>query len=223
MLSTGDELVAQGEPLSAGKVRDANRPMLLALLQKEGCPAVDLGIVSDDEEAIEASIAEAVSGCDALVTSGGVSVGDHDYVRVVLDRMGNMRWWQVAIKPAKPLAFGTVHGVPVLGLPGNPVSSFVSFQLFARPALRRMAGNPCPVPPSVRAVADEALDRRPDGKTHFVRVVAAPDPDGRLKVRSAGPQGSHQLRATAAANALAVLADGEGAFEGDAVEVLMLP
>ena len=113
--------------------------------------------------------------CDAVVTSGGVSMGDFDYVKVVLDRLGDMRWMQVAIKPAKPFAFGTIDGTPVFGLPGNPVSSMVSFELFARPALRRMMGHPTVRldRPRVRAVADEDFARRPDGKTHFARVVAA--------------------------------------------------
>ncbi|HVM53388.1 MAG TPA: molybdopterin-binding protein, partial [Acidimicrobiales bacterium] len=167
--------------------------------------------------------------CDALVTSGGVSMGDLDYVKVVLDRIGDMRWMQVAIKPAKPLAFGTVPRpggggrVPVFGLPGNPVSSAVSFELFARPGLRKLAGRADDdlVRPAVRAVAGEALRRSPDGKVHFVRVATVIE-DGRYVVRSAGGQGSHQLTALAAADALAVLPDGEGVAPGGEVEVLLL-
>jgi molybdopterin molybdotransferase len=141
VLSTGDELVDGDGPRERGQIRDSNRPTLLALVRQAGFEAIDLGTARDDEATITAAIAHAVSSCDALVTSGGVSMGDLDYVKVVLDQLGDMRWMQVAIKPAKPLAFGTVGGVPVFGLPGNPVSSAVSFELFARPGLRRLAGH----------------------------------------------------------------------------------
>jgi len=223
VLSTGDELVDGDAPLARGQIRDSNRPTLLALVRQAGFEAVDLGTARDDEVTITTAIAEAVSSCDALVTSGGVSMGDLDYVKVVLDRIGDMRWMQVAIKPAKPLAFGTVGGVPVFGLPGNPVSSAVSFELFARPGLRKLAGRRDGdlVRPAVRAVAGEALGRRPDGRVEFRRVVAAVE-EGRYVVRSAGGQGSHQLAALAAANALAVLPDADGVAAGEEVEVLLL-
>jgi molybdenum cofactor synthesis domain-containing protein len=221
VISTGDELVDGGAPLARGQIRDSNRPTLLALVRQAGFDAVDLGTVRDDEATITAAIEHAVSTCDALVTSGGVSMGDLDFVKVVLDRIGAMRWMQIAIRPAKPLAFGTVGTVPVFGLPGNPVSSAVSFELFARPGLRKLAGHRELVRPAIRAVAGEPLRRSPDGKIHFVRVVATVE-DGRHVVRSAGGQGSHQLAALAAANALAVLPDGDGAGRGDEVGVLLL-
>jgi molybdopterin molybdotransferase len=221
VLSTGDELVDGDAPLARGQIRDSNRPTLLALVRQAGFDAVDLGTARDEEVVITAAIAEAVSSCDALVTSGGVSMGDLDYVKVVLDRLGDMRWMQVAIKPAKPLAFGTVGGVPVFGLPGNPVSSAVSFELFARPGLRKLAGHSSLVRPAVRAVAGEALGRRPDGRIEFRRVRAVLE-DGRYVVRSAGGQGSHQLAALAAANGLAVLPDDDGVAAGEEVEVLLL-
>jgi molybdopterin molybdotransferase len=148
-------------------------------------------------------------------------MGDFDYVKVVLDRMGDMQWMQVAIKPAKPLAFGVVGGKPVFGLPGNPVSSLVSFELFARPALRQMMGHRRLDRLTVPAVADEPLRRRSDGKTHFARVVV--DHDGTdFRVRSAGGQASHQLGAMAAANGLAVLPDGDGVDTGGRVETMLL-
>ena len=223
VLSTGDELV-QAPPgqLRPGQIRDSNRPTLLALLAEAGCDTVDLGVAPDDEDAITAAVERGVRDCDALLTSGGVSVGDFDYVKAVLDRLGDMTWMQVAIRPAKPFAFGVVKGVPVFGLPGNPVSSMVSFELFARPALRQMMGNPDPDRPRVRAVAAEPFRRRPDGKTHFVRVVVEADDGGRHRVRSAGGQGSHQLAAMAAAGGLAVLPDGEGVAAGQDVDVLLL-
>jgi len=222
VLSTGDELVDDGSPLRPGQIRDSNRPTLVAMVHEAGCDAVDLGVVADDEAAITAVLERGLAECDALVTSGGVSMGDFDYIKVVLDRMGAMRWWQVAIKPAKPLAFGLVSGKPVFGLPGNPVSSMVSFELFARPALRRMMGHRDPFRPSVDAVADQALRRRPDGKVHFVRVVASTGDDGRWHIRSSGGQGSNLLRAMALANALAVVPDGDGVAEGGDVEVMLL-
>jgi molybdopterin molybdotransferase len=222
VLSTGDELTSAPGDLRPGQIRDSNRPTLLALVARAGCVPVDLGSAPDDEAAITAVIERGVAQCDAILSSGGVSVGDFDYVKVVLDRLGDMHWWQVAVKPAKPLAFGTVRGTPVFGLPGNPVSSMVSFELFARPALRQMMGHGELFRPALPAVADEALRRHPDGKVHFVRVVATTDDDGRLHVRSSGGQGSHLLRAMALANALAVLPDGAGVDANATVKVMLL-
>jgi molybdopterin molybdotransferase len=225
VLSTGDELVDGAAPLRPGMIPDANRHMLLAQVRQSGWPAIDLGIVGDDKEAVAAALREGAGRCDALVTSGGVSVGDLDVVKLVLDDLsgGTMRWMQVAIKPAKPLAFGhlAVTGTPVFGLPGNPVSAMVSFELFARPALRRMAGHRQLERPRLRARATTDLPRRRDGKVHFVLVLVAPGGDGGLEVGAAAGQES-QLRAMAAANALAVLPDGEGAKAGEAVEIMLL-
>jgi molybdenum cofactor synthesis domain-containing protein len=221
VLSTGDELVAGPGPLEPGQIRDSNRPTLLALVRDAGWEAVDLGRIPDEKAAIGSALERGVATCDALLSTGGVSMGEYDYVKVVLDRMGEMRWMRVAIRPAKPLAFGVVQRVPVFGLPGNPVSSMVSFELFARPALRQMMGHPVLDRPRVRAVADEPFRRRADGKIHFDRV-ACTYVDGRYHVRSSGGQGSHQLSAMARANALAVLPDGPGVDEGEAVEALLL-
>jgi len=222
VLSTGDELVADGRALRPGQIRDSNRPMLLALLERAGCVPIDLGTAPDDEDAIAGAIEGAVTGCDAILTSGGVSVGDFDYVKAVLDRMGDMHWWQVAVRPAKPLAFGIVAGTPVFGLPGNPVSSLVSFELFARPALRQMMGHTELFRPQVPAVADEAFSRRPDGRLHLLCAVATLDGEGRWHVRSSGGQGSHLLRTMALANGLALLPDGDGMDQGASVQVLLL-
>lgn len=221
VISTGDELVADGGPLAPGQIRDSNRRTLLSLLAQCDAMPVDLGLVPDDEDLIEAAVLDGVSQCDALVTSGGVSMGDYDYVKAVLDRIGEMRWMQVAIKPAKPFAFGTIGDVPVFGLPGNPVSSMVSFELFARTGLRSMMGYPSPVRPTVTATAGEDLRRTPDGKTHFLRVLATHDDDG-LVVRSTGGQGSHMLWAMAKANALAVVPDGDGYRAGERLDVVLL-
>ena len=149
-------------------------------------------------------------------------MGDFDFVKEVLSRIGDMRWMQIAIKPAKPFAFGTVDGTPIFGLPGNPVSSMVSFELFARPGLRSMMGHDAPLRPTIAAVADEDLRRGPDGKTHFLRTIAEVGVDGRFHVRSAGGQGSHMLWAMARSNALAVVPDGNGVERGGNVDVLLL-
>ncbi|HAQ24011.1 MAG TPA: molybdopterin molybdenumtransferase MoeA [Acidimicrobiaceae bacterium] len=221
VMSTGDELAEGAGQLARGQIRDANRPSLLGLLGEMGTEPVDLGWVPDDEDAIAQTLVDGVAACDALLTSGGVSMGDFDYVKVVLDRIGDMRWMQVAIKPAKPLAFGLVDDVPVFGLPGNPVSSMVSFELFARPALRAMGGHTELDRRRVLAVVDGGLSRRPDGKVHFARVRTAVV-DGRFRVVSAGGQGSHHLTAMAAADGLAVLPDGDGLADGEEVEVILL-
>lgn len=227
VLSTGDELVDDGGPLQPGQIRESNRTMLHGLVAAAGCEAVDLGIVRDDEAELERVLREAAATCDAIVTSGGVSMGDYDVVKAVLSRIADMRWMQIAIKPAKPFAFGLLEAgdgrhVPVFGLPGNPVSSLVSFELLARPALRQMAGHREPQRPFVQAVAVDGLSRRPDGKTHYQRVFAEFAADGRVHVRTVGAQGSHQLAASSMANAIAELPDGDGVAPGGSVGTMLL-
>ncbi|MGI9616247.1 MAG: molybdopterin molybdotransferase MoeA [Acidimicrobiales bacterium] len=220
VMSTGDELVEGPEPLQPGQIRDSNRLTLLSLVAEAGFHPVDLGLVRDNEKAIRAALKEGVEQSDAVITSGGVSMGDYDLVKEILTELGDFNWMQVAIKPAKPLAFGVMSNTPVFGLPGNPVSSMVSFELFARPALRRMMGRLDADRPTISAIADEPLKRQPDGKTHFLRVVVNQQGDGAWHARSAGGQGSHQLTAMATANGLAVLPDGDGVDAGAAVPVL---
>jgi len=226
VLSTGDELVAVGQTLAPGRIWDSNRPLLIAAARAAGFEAVDLGIAPDDERALAEAFADASGRCDAVLTSGGVSMGERDLVKVVLERLapGSMRWMQIAIKPAKPFAFGVLAqgATPVFGLPGNPVSSLVSFELLARPALRRMAGHHRIDRPSVVVTASEALSRRPDGKTHFARVVVHREETGELRAVPVVGQQSHQLHALAGANGLAVLPDGTGVGVGGTVDVLLL-
>jgi molybdenum cofactor synthesis domain-containing protein len=231
VLSTGDELVGGSAPLELGQIRDSNRQGLLASLQRDDLVGVDLGVRRDNEEEILAAIREGVEHCDALLTTGGVSMGEFDFVKVALERLvaehgGQAHQFKVAIKPAKPLSFAAVpttggRVVPVFGLPGNPVSSMVSYQVIALPVLRRLAGHRSPLPHRLAAVAADELERRPDGKLHLVRVVAAMGPDGRVVVRSAGGQGSHQIAALAAANALALVPDGTGVTTGGEVQILL--
>jgi molybdopterin molybdotransferase len=222
VLSTGDELVDDGSPLQPGQIRESNRTMLTGLVADAGCTVIDYGIVRDDEAELERVLREAAVECHAIVTSGGVSMGDYDVVKAVLGRIAAMSWMQIAIKPAKPFAFGTLDGTPIFGLPGNPVSSLVSFEMLARPALRKMAGHPQIMRTSVVGVADVDFLRHPDGKTHLVRANGGFAADGRLHVRPVGAQGSHQLAATATADAIVVLADGAGVSAGSDVDVLLL-
>ncbi|HUF98316.1 MAG TPA: gephyrin-like molybdotransferase Glp [Ilumatobacter sp.] len=222
VLSTGDELIEHGGPLAPGQIRESNRPMLAGLLREAGCDVVDMGVVPDDEAMLETVLRSAAADCDAIVTSGGVSMGDYDIVKAVLGRIADMHWMQIAIKPAKPFAFGTIEGTPIFGLPGNPVSSLVSFEMLARPALRRMMGHARLARPSVVAITDDDINRAADGKLHLLRVIAEFADDGRCHVRAARSQGSHQLAATALSNAIAVVPDGDGLPAGTEVAVVML-
>lgn len=220
VISTGDELVDDDRPLGPGQIRESNRPTLVAAARSYGVDAIDLGSVADDHDAIATAIAEAAASCDAVLTSGGVSMGDVDLVRVVLDELADMVWMQVAIRPAKPFAFGVLRGTPVFGLPGNPVSSLVSLSLLAVPGLRRRAGRDDLDLPRVVAVAGSDLVRRPDGRTSFLRVSCV-WADGRLVAQPVGAQGSHHLAAAASADGLAVLPDGPGVAAGDAIDVIL--
>ena len=226
VLSTGDELHRGPGPLGPGGIRDSNRHLLLAQVALAGCRPVDLGIVGDDAEAIATALSEGARDCDGLVVSGGVSAGDRDLVKVVLSELagGEMRSMQVAIKPAKPLAFGVLadRRVPVFGLPGNPVSALVSFELFARPGLRRLAGDRRINRPVVAGRAGHHFLRRSDGKLHFRQVTARRDAQGVVWAASVEGTHSHRLSAMTKANALAILRDGDGVREGDPVDLLLL-
>ena len=225
VFSTGDELEEGPEPLHPDKIRDANRPMLLALLRQAGFTAVDLGIAEDDEGAITETLRRGVLCCDALVATGGVSVGDTDLLKVVLYKLsaGAMRSMSVAVKPARRLAYGTLAdtSTPVFGLSGNPAAAVVGYELFARPALRRLAGHSRLDHPVVRAVAEVEFPRRPDGRLHVLRVTATAGPDGLTHVRPSGRQDSHRLLSLAAANAFALVPDGEGVPAGAKVDVML--
>jgi molybdopterin biosynthesis enzyme len=171
-------------------------------------------------------LAAAAARCDAIIATGGVSVGDHDLLKVALEKLGGptMRSLRVAIKPGQHIAVAWLgeRRVPAFGLPGNPVAALVAYEMFVRPALRAMAGCRVLDRPLVTAVAETDLPRRPGPKLHLVRVVARTGTDGLLRVRSAGGQDSHMLLAMAQANALAILPDGPGVRAGEGVEVLLL-
>ena len=222
VLSTGDELFpADSQSLPPGGIRDSNRPLLKGLLADVGVEIVDLGIIPDQEDQLRAALREASSSADVTVTSGGVSMGEYDLVKQVLSSLGDIGLWKVAMQPAKPFAFGLIHGTPLFGLPGNPVSALVAFEQFVRPSLLKMMGARALFRPRVPAVAGHPLRTNPE-KTVFVRVVVDSE-DGRMVARSSGGQGSNVLSAAAVANGMAVVPKGVGeVVEGEPVAVEML-
>lgn len=203
LLSSGDELVPPDQTPGPGQIRDSNRFTLAAHLRRLGFPVVDFGNAPDREEAIEALFLKAAERCDALVSTGGVSVGDYDLTKQVLARLGQVDFWRIAMRPGKPLAFGQVAGKPAFGLPGNPVSSLVVLDQIVRPALRRMAGHTQLYRPTYTATLEGALRRQP-GRTEFIRAVITWQ-DGGFVARSTGPQGSGILKSLALANGFIII------------------
>ena len=226
VLSTGDELARTGGAVRPGKIRDANRPALLAQVRADGFREIDLGIGPDDQDALLDLLMDAASQCDAIVATGGVSVGDHDVLRAALEKAGGAtaRSLRIAVRPGKhvTIALAGERRVPAFGLPGNPVAALVGYELYARPALRLMAGCRALDRARITAVAETDLRRRPGPSLNLVRVTVRPGPDGMARVRSSGSQHSHMLRAMAHGNGLALLPDGDGVQAGERVEVLLL-
>ncbi len=226
VLATGNELVETPGVLGPGQIHETNRHALLAAVRRAGGVPVDLGIARDDESEIGDVLEAAVGSVDVILTSGGVSVGEADHLKAVLTRLsgGAAQWMEMRIKPGKPFGFAKLapSGLPVLSLPGNPVSALVVFELIARPALRLLAGHREPVRAALTARAMQPMARPADGKVHYVRVAVFVNADGTLEVQPSGGQGSHQLRALAAADGLAVLATEAGVVAGDQVRVLLL-
>ena len=219
VLSTGDEVVPyETAELAPGQIRGTNGLVLVSVLQELGVDVLDLGIVGDDADALRATLERAVREADAIVTSGGVSMGEYDLVKAVLGELGGIEFWQVAMQPGKPFAFGTIDGAPLFGLPGNPVSVFVAFEQFVRPALLHMMGSPRLFRPRLPAVLDEAVSTNP-AKTVFVRVAVTWE-EGRAHASTSGGQDSNMLSALAAADALAVIPVGTG--DVSAGEAVML-
>jgi molybdopterin molybdotransferase len=196
ILSTGDELVELDAPLTPGHIRDANRYSLASAASAVGATPIPLGIVRDTAADLRRALRDAAAKADVIVTSGGVSVGDHDHVKPVVDELGSMDFWSIAIRPGRPLAFGEIDGKLIFGLPGNPVSSLLGFELFVRPALLKMAGRRLLQRPRVTATFDDTLDT-PPGLRFFARGIYDPTTN---TVRTTGPQGSGILRSMALAN-----------------------
>ena len=217
--TTGDELAPIGQPLQPGQIHDSNRYTLHALLQRFPVEVEDLGVIADTEDAVRAALQEAGSRADLILTTGGVSVGDADFVTQLLQREGQVNFWKIAMKPGKPLAFGRFGDAMFLGLPGNPVSVMATFSLFVRPALFQLGGA-LPEPPLVMRARLLANLRKSPGRADYQRGIIEQH-DGEWTVRSAGGQGSHQLRSMSLANAYIVLPAESGDVEaGSMVEVI---
>lgn len=209
LLSTGDELVAPGQPLGPGQIHDSNRAMLHAALTEAGFHVIDLGHVPDEREALRQRFQKADREADAIVTSGGVSVGDADLVRQVIGELGDIRVHKIAIKPGKPFAFGFLPGSVFFGLPGNPVSAFITLRQLALPALLHMQGGqwqpPLPIPAQLAA----AVKKKP-GRAEYQRGTLARHADGSLHVTPLPHQGSGVLTSVSRANCLILLAQEQG-------------
>lgn len=221
ILSTGDELRSPGTSLGHGQIFDANTPALAAAVLEAGGEPRVLERAPDDPLHIERGIRAGLEDADLLIASGGVSVGEHDHVRSVIERLGTLDFWRIAVQPGKPLAFGRVFERPVIGLPGNPVSALVTFELFARPMLRAMLGLAGDGRLRVRARVDEAIGKDPPRRA-YLRVRVERDDDGYRAV-SAGGQGSSQMLPLASANALLVVPEGlSGTESGATYEAILL-
>jgi molybdopterin molybdotransferase len=218
VLVTGDELAPAGAALGPGQIHNSNAVALRALAEREGAVVVADDLVPDRRDATEGALQEALQSADAVLISGGVSVGPHDHVKPALEALGvQERFWRVALKPGKPAWFGARGATVVFGLPGNPVSAFVCFVLLARPALRALQG--AEPRERERAVLAEPV-RRAAGREQAVRVGLAPGPDGSLAAHPTGPQGSHMLSSLLGADALALIPAGDGELAaGEAVEL----
>jgi molybdopterin molybdotransferase len=220
VLTTGDEVAPPGVPLAPGQIRDANGPALAAAAQEAGADVALRRHVRDDAAAVGDALA-ACAGCDVILASGGVSVGDYDYVKKVVEQAGNLDFWRIAIKPGKPLAFGQAHGALFFGLPGNPVSSLVTFELFVRPVLRRLAGHSAVLRPVVWATLAAPLPHSP-GRREFARAHREWH-EGAYLARPTGAQGSHRLTSLTGANALLIAHEDRGDYEaGERIPAMLI-
>ncbi len=202
--STGDELRPVGESLAEGQIYDSNRYTLYGMLKRLNVELFDLGVIPDVPQAVEEAFVRAASLADAVITSGGVSVGEADYVKQTLDKLGHVNFWKIAMKPGKPLAFGKIKQALFFGLPGNPVSVMATFYQFVQPALRRLSGQTRALPVIVKLPCSEALKKSP-GRTDFQRGIMEYDAEGNLSVRSVGMQASHILSGMSRANCFIIL------------------
>ncbi|HCG6616567.1 TPA: bifunctional molybdopterin-guanine dinucleotide biosynthesis adaptor protein MobB/molybdopterin molybdotransferase MoeA [Vibrio parahaemolyticus] len=201
VFSTGDEVQAPGTEQKANSIYDSNRFTIMGMLEKLGCEILDFGILEDNEQLMIEALENASAQADVVMTSGGVSVGDADYIKLALDKLGQIDFWRINMRPGRPLAFGQINNKPFFGLPGNPVAVMVSFINFVEPALRKMQGEQGWKPLKVNAIATENLRSR-QGRTEFSRGVYELDDTGRLTVRTTGKQGSGILRSMSEANCL---------------------
>ncbi|MGE4240371.1 molybdopterin molybdotransferase MoeA [Ramlibacter sp.] len=219
--STGDEILSLGEPPREGAVYDSNRYTVHAMLTRLGCEVVDMGVVRDEPALLEAAFAEAARKADAIITSGGVSVGEADYTKAMMKKLGDVAFWRIAMRPGRPMAVGRIGESVLFGLPGNPVAVMVTFLAFVRPALLKMMGARVTATPYLRALSGEAMRKKP-GRTEYQRGIVTREADGSLRVRTTGNQGSGVLSSMVQANGLIVLHHAQGnVAPGDAVDVMM--
>jgi len=247
--STGDEILSLGEPPREGAVYDSNRYTVFGLLTRLGVEVIDLGVVCDEPQLLEAAFRQAAQQADAIITSGGVSVGEADHTRTMMKKLGDVDFWRIAMRPGRPMAVGRIaadikdksassaypssvdsyqndinqshNGAVLFGLPGNPVAVMVTFLAFVRPALLRMMGSTHTPPPLLRATSVEAMRKKP-GRTEYQRGLVTTAPDGTLQVRTTGNQGSGVLSSMVQANGLIVLHHGQGnVAAGDTVDVMV--
>ena len=221
--STGDELVSIGTQPGEGQIFDSNRYTIHGMLTRLGCEVMDMGVVRDDPKLLERAFQEAASSADVVITSGGVSVGEADFVKALLDRLGEVVFWKIAMKPGRPLAYGKIGSAHFFGLPGNPVSVMVTFYQFVRDALLVLSGrNPVPALPTFKVPCTSSLKKAP-GRTEFQRGVLSQDAAGSWSVRVTGEQGSGILRSMSEANCFIILPTDQGnVTPGTLVDVQVL-
>jgi molybdopterin molybdotransferase len=222
--STGDELRSVGEPLDEGCVYDSNRYTLWAMLQRLGVDVIDMGVVRDDPQALEQAFSQAAQNADAVITSGGVSVGEADHTKQVMAKLGDVLFWRIAMRPGRPMAIGRIDGggrsAILFGLPGNPVAVMVTFYAFVRDALLQMSGATPQRLPMLRVASTKAIRKKP-GRTEYQRGIVTRSDDGAWQVRITGSQGSGILRSMSEANGLVVLGHEQGdVAAGDLVDML---
>ena len=219
--STGDEVMSLGEAPREGAVYDSNRYTVFGLLTRMGCDVIDMGVVSDDPALLETAFAKAALEADAIITSGGVSVGEADFTKAMMKKLGDVAFWRIAMRPGRPMAVGRIGKSILFGLPGNPVAVMVTFLAFVRPALLRMMGSTAKTAPLLRAKSLEPL-RKKAGRTEYQRGYVSSAEDGTLQVRTTGNQGSGVLSSMVHGNGLIVLHHAQGNVAvGDEVDVLM--
>lgn len=219
--STGDEILTLGEPPREGAVYDSNRYTVHGLLTRLGCEVIDLGVVRDEPALLEQAFRDAAARADAIITSGGVSVGEADFTKAMMKKLGDVAFWKIAMRPGRPMAVGRIGNAVLFGLPGNPVAVMVTFLAFVRPALLRMMGARVEPPLYLKAHSGEAMRKKP-GRTEYQRGIVTRTPGGRLEVRTTGNQGSGVLSSMVQANGLIVLHHAQGnVAPGDEVDVLV--
>jgi len=203
--STGDELRSLGQPLAIGEIYDSNRYTLFGMLERLGCEVIDMGVVADVPDLLERAFRDAAAAADVVITSGGVSVGEADFVKALLDKLGEVLFWKIAMKPGRPLAYGRIGGAHFFGLPGNPVSVMVTFYEFVRDALLILQGRAnVAALPMFKATLGAPIRKAP-GRTEFQRGILSPDAAGAWQVRTTGDQGSGILSSMSQANCFIVL------------------